>query len=142
MSAESVLVKLQWSHLSTEAAISHLQDVNAGAIAIFLGTTRQWTSGRETRKLEYEAYEPMAIREMEKLVQEARKRWPLLRVAVLHRLGDVPIAEVSIIVGVSSVHRKAAFDACQFIIDNLKEKVPIWKNEHYADGTTEWIGIQ
>ena len=140
MADDSVLIKLQQSPLEAGAAFSFLQDEHAGAIAIFVGTTRQWTDEIETTRLEYEAYEPMAVKEMKRLAAEAKERWPVLRLVLIHRLGGVPIKEASVLVGVAAPHRKTAFEACRFLIDTLKERVPIWKNEHYADGATEWIG--
>ena len=81
----------------------------------------------------------MAEREMARLCTEALGRWPLERACLLHRLGEVPVAEASVIVGASSPHRAAAFEACRWLIDSLKETVPIWKREHYADGSVEWV---
>ncbi len=106
---------------------------------MFAGTTRQWTQGRETLRLEYESYEPMALKVMHELLDEAEKRWPVLRGCLLHRLGKVPIAEVSVIAGVATPHRADAFEAARFLIDRLKSQVPIWKREHWADGLTDWI---
>ena len=111
-----------------------------GGINLFLGATRRITAGKETVLLSYEAHESMARKEMQHLAASAFDRFPLLRVAMIHRVGIVPVSEASVIIGVASAHRAAAFDASRWLIDELKVSVPIWKQEHYADGTTEWQG--
>ena len=107
---------------------------------MFAGTTRQWTGAAETAKLTYDCYPEMAIEVMEALVSEAKARWPIVRVGVFHRLGEVPVTETSVLIGVATPHRADAFEVAQFLIDRLKEDVPIWKQETYADGTTGWVG--
>ncbi len=118
----------------------------AGGVSLFIGTTRRWTeeqdpdrSPKETERLRYEAYEPMALDELVRLADEAAGRWPLERCCLLHRLGEVPVAEASVIVGVATAHRAEAFAACRWLIDTLKERVPIWKREAFADGTEAWV---
>lgn len=133
-----------WIHLSETpldiaAADAFLHTERAGGINLFVGTTRRWTEGRETVRLAYDAYAPMAAREMRQLADEAADRWPVLRGCLLHRLGEVPVAEASVIIGVACAHRAAAFEACRWLIDTLKAQVPIWKQEVYADGSTEWV---
>jgi molybdopterin synthase catalytic subunit len=113
----------------------------AGAVCTFIGTTRDHNDGRRVIRLEYEAYPQMALTEMEKIGGAARRRWPIEKIAITHRIGVVPIGEASVVIAVSSGHRKAAFEACHFTIDRLKEVVPIWKKEHY-DGGEIWIGSQ
>lgn len=125
--------------LEVGEAYAFLTTPRAGGIAVFVGTTRQWTNGLETERLSYEAYEPMARDELQRLAVEATARWPLLRCCLLHRLGDVPTAEASVIVGVATAHRAEAFEACRWLIDALKQRVPIWKREVYADGTEAWV---
>ena len=117
-----------------ESVTSH----ESGGIDVFIGTTRNHADGRRVISLEYEAYEPMALKTMRGLVEESRSRWPLDRVVVVHRIGSVPLGEASVVIAVSSAHRNEAFEACRFLIDRLKQEVPIWKKEHYADGTFEW----
>ena len=134
----------EWIELTTDeidsgAVAEFLRHRGAGALALFLGTTRQFTGDRETTRLEYECYESMALDKMRSLSSDAMGRWPLLRVCIIHRLGVVPIAQTSVIVGVASAHRSTAFEACQYLIDTLKKEVPIWKREHYVDGSAEWI---
>src|SRR5262249_28013297 len=120
------------------AAVAHR---GAGAVVTFMGTTRNENVGRRVTRLEYEAYERMAVREMRQLAAEARRRWPLRRVAMVHRLGVVPVGEASVAIAVSAGHRREAFEACHWLIDRLKEIVPIWKKEHFRGGRV-WIGPQ
>ena len=132
-------LSLSKAPLDIAAAYQFLQTPAAGGIALFIGTTRQWTDDRETTLLIYESYEPMALREMHLMVDLAARRWPIDRACVLHRLGEVPLAEASVLVGVATAHRPEAFEACRFLIDRLKVQVPIWKQEHLTDGQVNWI---
>ena len=111
----------------------------AGAVVLFLGTTREFTDGRQTTRLHYECYAEMARKELEELEREARSRWPIVECGVVHRLGDVPPGEASVAIAVSTPHRADAFAAGQWLIDALKKVVPIWKKEFWSDGTTNWI---
>lgn len=113
----------------------------AGAVCTFIGTTRDYHDGRRVLRLEYEAYREMAIAEMERIGKAARDRWPVERIAITHRIGIVPVGEASVVIAVSAGHRAAAFEACRFAIDRLKQVVPIWKKEHYEGGEI-WIGSQ
>ena len=114
---------------------------DAGAVATFIGTTRDHNSGRRVTRLEYEAYPPMALREMRRIGDEATLRFAAKAVAIVHRIGVVEIGEASVAIAASAAHRDAAFAACRFAIDRLKEIVPIWKKEHYEGGEI-WIGAQ
>lgn len=125
--------------IAMDALMTHCQDDRCGAVATFLGTTRRWTSGVETAYLEYEAYEEMAIAKMHEIAEQAAQRWPLMRVAIVHRLGRVDVGEASVAIAVSSPHRSDALAACQWLIDNLKADVPIWKKEWYAVQAPKWI---
>jgi len=109
-----------------------------GATVTLDGYVRQFTKGRETLYLVYEAYEPMALGEMEKLGAQARERFEIARVGIVHRLGKLEIGETSIVISVSAPHRRAAFEACEWLIKELKRTVPIWKKEVYKGGET-WI---
>lgn len=109
-----------------------------GATVTLDGYVRQWTKGRETQYLEYEAYEPMALKELEKLVAAAKLQFEISNVGIVHRLGRLEIGETSVVISVASPHRKAAFTACEWLIRELKRTVPIWKKEVFADGE-EWI---
>lgn len=111
----------------------------SGAVATFLGTTRDNHNGKSVKYLEYEAYLPMADSEMRKICRTVRERWPgVLHVALVHRIGEVPIGETSVGVFVSSPHRVDALSACSWAIDEIKARVPIWKKEYYVDGTSSW----
>lgn len=123
---------------AVEAAVA---DPAAGAIVTFIGTTRDHNDGRRVIRLEYEAYPEMALAEMRKIGETAMQRWSVTRVAIVHRIGTVPIGAASVVIAVSAGHRGAAFDACHFAIDRLKEVVPIWKKEHFEGGEI-WIGSQ
>jgi molybdopterin synthase catalytic subunit len=109
-----------------------------GATVTLDGYVRRFTKGRETLYLEYEAYEPMAIKEMEKLVAAAHEQFEISNIGIVHRLGKLEIGETSVVISVAAPHRKAAFAACEWLIRELKRTVPIWKKEVYADGE-EWI---
>lgn len=111
----------------------------AGAVCLFLGTVREMTGERRTSSLEYEAYPVMARKKLEELEAEARRRWPILEAALVHRVGHLDLGEVSVAVAVSTPHRGQSFEACRWLIDTLKEVVPIWKKEVWADGTEEWV---
>lgn len=135
-----MLVRVQREPLDVAEVDAFLRNERAGGACIFSGTTRRWTEKRETERLEYEAYDQMARDVMQRLAHSAHERWDLVRVAVIHRTGLVPVMDVSVLVGVSAPHRDDAFAACRWLIDTLKRDVPIWKKEHYADGTREWAG--
>jgi molybdopterin synthase catalytic subunit len=111
----------------------------AGAVVAFVGVTRRFTGERETERLAYEAYESMAEVKLAELEAAARKRWPLVECIVVHRLGEVPVSEASVAVVTSSAHRRVAFEAAEWLIGTLKQDVPIWKQEHFASGETEWV---
>ena len=122
----------------TESLVVH---PGAGAIATFIGTVRNHGRGREVTHLEYEAYAPAAELALEQIGEEIRERWGVDRVAIAHRVGSLGIGEASVVISVASAHREAAFDACRYAIERIKEIVPIWKKEHYADGAA-WLGSE
>src|SRR6185312_8093852 len=128
----------------TDAPIDHasmtdrVRSNQAGAVCTFLGTVRELTGGRRTESLDYEAYPEMARRKMAELETEARRRWPIIDAALVHRIGHLDLGEISVVVAVSCPHRDQSFEACRWLIDTLKEVVPIWKRESWADGTGEW----
>ena len=111
----------------------------AGGYASFEGWVRNHNEGRAVNRLEYQAYEALGIKEGEKILAEAAARFPILGAACVHRVGILEIGDMAVWVGVSAAHRDAAFGACRYIIDEVKERVPIWKKEHYAEGSSEWI---
>ena len=111
---------------------------NCGAIVTLDGFVRQWTKGKETLYLEYEAYEPMAVRELEKLVKTAKAQFEVENIGIVHRLGRMEIGETSVVISVAAPHRRAAFEACEWLIKELKRTVPIWKKEYYVGGEV-WV---
>ena len=133
------MIQLTDNPIDATALLQSAQQPAAGAVVLFLGITRQFTKGRETASLSYEAYREMAVKELERLERQARERWPLVDCNIVHRLGEVPLAEASVAIAVSSPHRGDAFDAGRWLIDTLKETVPIWKQEHWANGGAEWV---
>jgi molybdopterin synthase catalytic subunit len=127
--------------LQVAPAVQFVSDAAAGGIDLFLGTTRAEKSvdGRELIALDYEAYPEMALTRMRLLVERARAQWPIVKVAMLHRVGRVALAEPSVIIAVSCPHRGESFAACKWLIDQLKIDVPIWKKEMWGDGTGTWV---
>ena len=111
----------------------------AGAVVLFLGTVREMTGERRTLALDYEAYPEMARSKMQEIADQAAANWPVIRAAIAHRFGHLELGDVSVAVAVSTPHRRDAFDAGRFLIDTLKEVVPIWKQENWADGSKEWV---
>jgi len=134
--ADDDFVKLSNDLLSVEEAYRAVATSSAGGISTFVGATRDTFEGKAVLRLEYEAYEEMASKEMRKLCDKVRARWDVKKMAVFHRLGVVPVGEASVIIAVSSAHRREAIEACHFAIDELKATVPIWKKEIYEDGST------
>ena len=118
--------------------ISAAESLEAGALNVFIGTVRAKTANKKVIRLEYECYEPMAVSEIEKIFKEASQRWPILKVAISHRIGVLQLGDEAVVLAVSTPHRKESFEACQFIIDTLKQTVPIWKKEVY-EGGEEWV---
>jgi molybdopterin synthase catalytic subunit len=112
---------------------------DCGAVALFLGATRDHHQGRKVERLSYEAYEPMALTALESLERATVERFEVADCRIVHRLGDVPIAEASVAVVVAAGHRGPAFEACRWAMDELKRTVPIWKKESYAEGGEEWV---
>ncbi len=112
---------------------------DCGAVVTFLGTVRELTEGKQTVALDYEAYPEMAEKKLAEIEREVRSRWPVGDVVMVHRLGHLELGEISVAVAVSCPHRDQAFAACRYAIDRVKEIVPIWKKENWADGSTEWV---
>lgn len=133
------MIQLTSEAIDTASLVEHVTHPHAGAIVLFVGTTREFSAGRQTVALDYEAYLDMAEQRLTTLEAEARRRWPVIECAMVHRLGRVPLAEASVAVAVSTPHRGDAFAAGQWLIDSLKRDVPIWKREQWADGSTEWV---
>lgn len=127
--------------LSPAMAVRLVTDPSAGGIDVFLGTTRAETNpeGRPLIALDYEAYLEMAEQQLRDLAREARAQWPIIKLAILHRIGRVEVGEPSVIIAVSTPHRAESFEACRWIIDALKKTAAIWKKEVWADGTSSWV---
>jgi len=133
------MIELFDKPIDVAAVLDRVQSPAAGAVVLFLGTTREITAGRRTQSLEYECYPEMARKKLAELEAEARRRWPVTACAIVHRLGHLELGEASVAVAVSTPHREDAFTAAKWLIDTIKEEVPIWKCENWADGTTEWV---
>jgi molybdopterin synthase catalytic subunit len=134
VAAVAPIVALTREPIDRDALVAALQQPGDGAVVVFDGIVRDNTRGRKTLYLDYEAYEEMAVNQMQKLAREAGERFAIDRVGAVHRLGRLEIGESSIVIVVTSAHRAAAFDACRWLIDTLKRTVPVWKKEHFADG--------
>jgi len=135
------MYRLSDESLNLNEVVNFVGDPEAGAIVTFIGTTRNHNEGRHIHSLEYEAYPGMDEKEMQTIGEEAGQQWDVKGIAVVHRIGQVPIGEASIVIAVSTAHRDDAFKACRYIIDELKKRVPIWKKEIYEGGEV-WIGTQ
>jgi len=133
------MIQITYDVIVPQQVIDFVTTAQAGAVVLFLGTVRELTHGRKTVSLTYEAYADMAIAIMHDIAEEAQTRWPIAKVAAVHRLGHLNLCETSIALAVSSPHRHDALQASQFLIDEIKTRVPVWKKEHWDDGTTEWI---
>ncbi len=133
------MVDITTKPIDADALLRQVASDNAGAVVLFLGTTRALTEGRRTASLDYECYADMARDKLAELEAEARRRWPLEGCAIVHRIGHVAVGEASVAVAVSTPHRQAAFSAGQWLIDTLKQVVPIWKKENWADGQSQWV---
>ena len=133
------MVRLTRDPIDFSALTEQVRRADCGAVVLFLGTVRDLTEGRVTVALEYEAYIPMAEKKLAEIEQEARHRWPVGEIAIIHRLGRLDVSDVSVAVAVSCPHRAEAFAACRFAIDRVKAIVPIWKKENWADGGSEWV---
>ncbi len=124
--------------LSEQTCLEFVAHPGAGGIVNFIGTVRNQTQGKAVIKLEFEAYISMAISEMRKIAELASQKWPIQKMAIHHRVGTLAVGEIAVIISVACPHRKAAFEACSFAIDTLKETVPIWKKEFFENGAV-WI---
>ncbi|WP_374949322.1 molybdenum cofactor biosynthesis protein MoaE [Mucilaginibacter sp.] len=131
-------IEIHSEALDIQACINWVMSPDSGGIDVFIGTVRNATKGKTVIKLDFEAYEPMAIKEMNKIAEQAFEMWPLKKVLVHHRTGSLQIGEVPVVIAVSAAHRDAAFEACRYIIDTLKQTVPIWKKEFFEDGEV-WV---
>jgi molybdopterin synthase catalytic subunit len=131
-------VKITDSPIDPNYVINLVKTDDSGAVNVFVGTVRNSTKNREVKKLEFEAYTTMAIKEINKIIEKVKEKWPVRSMAIYHRVGVLGIGDVPVVIAVSTPHRQVGFEACQYAIDTLKEKVPIWKKEFFADGE-QWV---
>jgi molybdopterin synthase catalytic subunit len=130
------------SAIDAAAARRELLDHGAGGYVSFEGWVRDHNEGREVTRLEYEAFQALAVKEGNRILTEAVQRFPIKHAACVHRVGSLDLSDMAVWVGVSSAHRAEAFDACRFIIDEVKHRVPIWKKEHYRSGDSGWVNCE
>jgi molybdopterin synthase catalytic subunit len=135
------MIKITEKSIDVQKVIDTASSLNAGAVNVFIGTVRNNAHGKNVLWLEYEAYESMAVAEIKKIIDEASHRWPLLGWAVCHRVGTLKPGEVSVVVAVSTPHRADSFAACEYIMDTIKVKAPIWKKEVFEDGEA-WVSAR
>lgn len=138
LKSTNIEIKLTDKPLSLHICQTFVEDPAAGGIVHFVGAVRNHTKGKTVLRLDFEAYEPMAVSEMRKIAEQAIEKFGVMKIAIHHRIGTLEISELPVIIAVSSAHRKAAFEACQYCIDTLKETVPIWKKEIFEDGEV-WV---
>jgi len=137
-SGEPPVAELVDGTLDSGRAVAAVSGPDRGAVVIFLGTVRDHHAGRPVAKLTYSAYRPMALEGLRRIVTDLEGSAPGLRAAIIHRLGEVPVGEASVVIAVSSPHRAAAYEASRTALERLKAEIPIWKREHYADGEAAW----
>ena len=131
-------IKITSGKLNIQNCYDFVQDASCGGIALFVGTVRNKTQDKSVTLLDFSTYQAMAIKEMKMIADKALKDFEILKIAIHHAEGELQIGDIPVIIAVSSPHRKAAFAACEFAIDTLKETVPIWKKEHFEDGEI-WV---
>jgi molybdopterin synthase catalytic subunit len=131
-------IKISDQSLNIQSCIDWVMSAQSGGIDVFIGTVRDTTKGKQVVRLEFEAYEPMALKEMQKIAEQAFEKWPVQKLLIHHRTGVLKVGEVPVIIAVSCAHRDAAFEACRYVIDTLKQTVPIWKKEIFEDGEV-WV---
>jgi len=124
--------------LNMQNCFDFVQDASCGGIALFIGTVRNKTKDKKVIQLDFSAYKSMAVKEIDKIAQQAIEKFEIIKIAIHHAEGELQIGDIPVIIAVSSAHRAAAFDACEFAIDILKKTVPIWKKEHFEDGEV-WV---
>ena len=132
------MVELITDKISVDRILEAVEDHSTGAVSLFLGRVRDHANERQVRRMAYETYPEMALKKMRDIEQKIRKRWPVQKIAMVHRTGKLELGEVSVAIAVACPHRKEAFEACHFAIDTLKETVPIWKKEQFIDGEA-WV---
>ena len=131
-------IKISADTIDIAACIDRVMSPQSGGIDVFVGTVRDMTNGKPVLQLEFEAYESMALKQMNKIADDIRAKWPVHKLLIHHRTGVLQVGEVPVVIAVSAAHRDAAFEACRYAIDTLKETVPIWKREVFEDGAV-WV---
>lgn len=131
-------IKISDKTLDIQACINAVMISNCGGIDVFIGTVRNATKGKTVVRLEFEAYEKMALKEMQKIAEDILQKFPVQKIVIHHRTGVLNVGEVPVVIAVAAAHRAAAFDACRYAIDTLKQTVPIWKKEVFEDGEV-WV---
>ncbi|MCG8322586.1 MAG: molybdenum cofactor biosynthesis protein MoaE [Cytophagales bacterium] len=132
------MIKLTSEPIIVNEVIDSVYDAGAGAVDVFIGSVRNKTSEKKVVRLEFEAYEKMALSEMEKIATAAKKKWPVCQLSIVHRVGTLNLGDLPVVIAVSTPHRPDAFEACRYVIDTLKQTVPIWKKEIFEDGEV-WV---
>jgi molybdopterin synthase catalytic subunit/molybdopterin converting factor small subunit len=125
--------------IDSSSLLDRVRSRNAGAVCLFLGTVRERTGDLVTTELEYEAFPEMALSKLQALAAQARRQWPIERLAIVHRVGVLGLGEIAVVIAVGTPHRAEGFAACQWLMDSIKADVPIWKKERWADGREEWV---
>ena len=133
------MIQITENSLNPSEWKARMADVTCGAVVVFEGRVRDHHDGKAVAELRYECYKPMAMKELERIRQEAKDRWPLHDLWIAHRVGSIPLGEAAVWVGVASAHRKEAFEACAWAMDEIKLRAPIWKKETYTDGSQTWV---
>jgi molybdopterin synthase catalytic subunit len=136
---EDLLVRVTTDPIGTDEVLAFVADPGAGGTCLFVGTVREASEQGEVTALTYEAWEDLAIARLEELGRDVLSRWPLERVAIVHRHGELAVGEASVAIAVSAAHRAEAFEACRELIERLKQDVPIWKKEHLTTGDSAWV---
>jgi len=135
-------LRITTEQIDPDCLRDELRDDRAGAYAAFEGWIRNHNDGEDVLRLEYEVYEPLALKEGEKVITEAFGKYPILHAECVHREGLLEVGECAVWVGVTSTHRDEAFEACRYIIDQVKVRLPIWKKEHYVSGDSGWVNCE
>lgn len=132
------MISITQEKIDIESILSKTENPSTGGVTVFIGRVRNHAGGRNVEKMEYFGYEKMVLSEMNKIAMQAREKWPVRELVIVHRFGMQHIGDASVVIAVSCDHRAEAFEACRFIIDTLKKTVPIWKKE-YGPGGVEWV---
>jgi molybdopterin synthase catalytic subunit len=136
--AEEALCRITSDPIDANELIQAVQTPADGAVCVFYGVVREDSRNKKVRFLEYDAYPEMAVKKMRAILEEVRQKWPEQRAAIIHRIGTLGIGEASVVIAVGSPHRGESFEACRYVIDRVKQEVPIWKKEVFTDGE-EWV---